>query len=155
MKALEKLGKTAWISYLIGASPVALFLAAMWIVAVFLSFRENHGPLEGAPSPFLERIVMMSSFIVFPVVWFLGIAIAHRFNAGRLVIIPFVANILPLLGLFWFAVILTRDEGRDFSWTIYYTGFLVVLLILGIVCVIFSIHLKSKAPNKARMDNPH
>ena len=156
MKTAEKLGRTAWISYLIAASPIALFCAAMWIGCLLLLSRESIEPLEAPPTPMIERVLITGSFIAFPIVWILGITIAHRFNEGRLVIVPYLANFLPMLGVLWFTVIFTRDEGGEFAWMIYYAGIVFALLVFGIVAVVLSAGQRpqTNTPNKASILTP-
>ena len=142
MIASNKFGRFTWISYLIGASPVAIFCCVMWIACLFVLPADNIGPIDVAPSPFIERFLMISSFIALPVVWILSITIAHRFNTDRLAIIPYIANIIPVLGFLWFAYIMRLEEGSDFTWMMLYASLLLTLLVLGFLTVIIPTNIQ-------------
>ncbi len=58
--------------------------------------------------------------------------------------LPFIANILPMTGLLWFAAILTRNEGREFVWMAFYAGTLWALLAIGMIAALLS-GLKSES----------
>ncbi|MDA7881554.1 hypothetical protein N9A94_04550 [Akkermansiaceae bacterium] len=143
MTSSQKIGKAAWISFLIASAPLAILIVVVFIGTIFLS-RENVGPLEDEPTPLIERALILISVITFPIVWFLGLIIAHRFNGVRARLIPFLANLFPVIGLTFFAAELVRDEGSDFVWMIYYICFLILTLAIGIVAAIASICDKPK-----------
>ena len=140
MKDINKLGRTAWVTYLIAATPVALICVGMTLLWIQSFFFEDIGPLEEPPAPPLQKIVFLISMISLPITWVLSITIAHRFNGAMLRTIPFLANILPTAGLVWFAFILSRDEGGEFFWMTAYTGFLIAALAIGMVAAIVSTH---------------
>jgi hypothetical protein len=138
MTSAEKLSRTAWITYLIAGSPMALFCAAMTLISIRFLFIDDAGPVEEPPLPNLQKVVFWCSMITFQVAWILGFTVAHRFNGKTSRTIPFVANILPMSGLLWFALILTSEEGREFFWMVFYTVGLLALLAIGMVAVLFS-----------------
>jgi hypothetical protein len=147
MTNTERLGKAAWINYLIAATPIALFYAWMMFVLVRFFFIQVIGPLEELPSSVLQQGFFWCSLISLPGTWFFGFAVAHRFDGERLRAIPFIANMLPVSGLLWFASVLRREEGVEFIWMIFYIGFLLVLLVFGLTSVL--VVRKPKPSNKA------
>lgn len=149
MTGMEKLGRGAWIAFLIAASPVALFGVGMTLLWARSLFLEEMGPVEVDPLPSLPKVVVLSSMISFPITWILGVTIAHRFNGPGLSTIPFLSNLLPTSGLLGFSFILTRDEGGAWVWSTAYTGLLAVLLGLGLVAVLVSAGRKQQAPDKS------
>lgn len=138
MKDTDKLGRTAWITFLITATPVVLICVGMTFFLIKSLFIEDIGPIDGLPSPTLQKVIILSSMISLPITWILGITIAHRFNGTTLRTIPFFANMLPTSGLLWCSFILTRDEGGGFVWITAYTGFLAALLGLGMIAALAS-----------------
>jgi len=122
MKDMDKLGRIAWITFLITATPVALFCVGMTLLWTQSLFTEDIGPIEEPPLLPLQKVIVLSSIISLPITWILGITIAHRFNGPMLKTIPFFANMVPTTGILWFSSILTRDEGGEFVWMTAYCG---------------------------------
>ena len=149
MKDADKIGRTAWITFLITATPIALYCVGMTLLWAQSLFVEDVGPIETPPLPTLQKIIFLSSMISLPITWILGITIAHRFNGAMLRTIPFFANMLPTAGLVWFSYILTRDEGGEFVWMTAYTGILAALLGFGMITALVSARHQQQTPNKA------
>ena len=149
MKDTDKLGRTAWITFLIAASPIALFCIGMTFLWIQSLLVEDIGPIEEPPLPTLQKIILLSSMISLPMTWTFGITVAHRFNGAMLQTIPFFANMLPTTGLLWFSFILTCDDGGEFVWMIAYTGVLTALLALGLSAALVSTRQKTQTPNKS------
>lgn len=154
MKGTENLARFTWITYLITATPLVLFSVVLTLISIRFLFVEDIGPIEEPPLPAVQSIIFSSSAVLLPITWIFGITLAHRFNGLALRAFPFLANLLPMFGLFWFALILTRDEGGEFIWMAAYIGVLVALLATGIVAAMASGRHKPQAPNKAWVDNP-
>ena len=144
----EKIGRATWITYLITAIPIALFCAALSLISLRLLFVEDFGPIEKPPLPKFETAILLFSLIALPIVWALGVTIAHRFNQKIRRTIPFLANILPMSGLLWFSVILARDEGWEFVWMVAYTGILLALLGIGMIAALLSTLQRPQTPNQ-------
>ena len=149
MKDTDKLGRIAWITFLIAATPIALFCIGMTFLWIQSLLVEDIGPIEEPPLPTLQKTILLSSMISLPKTWILGITVARRFNGAMLRTIPFFANMLPTTGLLWFSFILTRDEGGEFFWMTAYTGLLAALLALGMIAALVSARQKQQTPNKA------
>jgi hypothetical protein len=52
MTSSQKIGKAAWISFLIASAPLAILIVVVFIGTIFLS-SENVGPLEDEPTPLI------------------------------------------------------------------------------------------------------
>lgn len=151
MKGAEKFGRITWITYLITATPIALLCAALALISIRFLFVEDVGPIEEPPLPTFQKIIFIASAICLPITWVLGYTIAHRFNGTMSRTVPFLANMLPTTGLFWFAFILARDEGGEFVWMTAYIGVLVALLAIGMIAALISARQKTQTPNKTSL----
>lgn len=93
---------------------------------------------RGEPIACPGRAVLLLSVLSLPIFWLLGLTLAHRFNRPHLRALPFLANLLPVLGLFWFGCLLAQEEGGEFFWTASYLGILLLLLAVGALASHFS-----------------
>ena len=145
VRDVHGLARTAWITFLFAAGPLALFCLAMTILGMRALYWEDSGPVEEPPSSSLEAILVRISVVAFFVTWILGFTMAHRCNRGMLRVMPFLVNLLPMTGLMWLVVRLERDEGSGMGWMTAYTGIVAALLGVGMIAAVISARLEPKA----------
>lgn len=133
MRAHERVGRAVWIAYLILGAPVVFFLLANWIVTLPFWFQESTGPVEDTLHLLVDQFAVASVSVAFPLVWIFFVLTAHRFEERRKRMIPFLANLIPVVGLLRFSQMLFQDEGSDFVWMVFYACTLAALLVVGLL----------------------
>ena len=91
----------------------------------------------------VEVMFYSISILVF---WTLGVFFAHRFNGRWTALVPFIAQLVPLVGFGSFMVRMQSFEGGDpefDNYFIYLVGVILVLLV-GVVSVVVEA-IKSRA----------
>lgn len=138
MTTLDKIGRAAWISFLVIAGPCALFCAGLVLIGVRMIFVDDIGPIEERHLANPEKAAIWFGLIANPILWIAGILFAHRFNNGYRAVLPFVSSMISIGVLIWIAVLLGLPEDGSSDWVVFYLGALVLLLMIGIGAVIFS-----------------
>ena len=145
MKQVEKIGRFAWIGFIVSSAPCAVFCAAMAVMALRMLSVEDGGPIESLSPTTIERCVTWTCLLAHPLLWTASIFLAHRFNDGLRATLPFVLNLVPVAGLLWIAYVVSSAESQDFGWPVWYLGIVAAMLLTGLIAVIASSHSHSRS----------
>ena len=135
MMQAEKIGRFAWIGFILTSGPSAIFCAAMAVMALPMLSIEGNGPIESLPPTTTEKCVTWTCLLAHPVLWIASIFLAHRFNEGLRATLPFVLNLFPVPGLLWIAYTIYSDESDHLGWPVWYLGTIAVTLLIGLISV--------------------
>ena len=138
MMQAEKIGRFAWIGFIVSSGPSAVFCAAMAVIALRMLSAEDVGPIESLPPTTTEKWVTWTCLLAHPVLWTASIFLAHRFNDGLRATLPFVLNLVPVAGLLWIAYLVGSAESQDSGWPIWYLGTIAATLLIGLIAVIIT-----------------
>jgi hypothetical protein len=108
-----------------------------WVGVLLLKeVSSDYGPVESALPNLLEQSVGFLAVIGLPVMWLLGVLLAHRFEDPRFRFVPFLANLIPALAFLWFSIELSLEGDQESWWLISHAGVLVLLLLAGMAAVL-------------------
>lgn len=148
---VEKIGRYAWVGFIMLAAPCAILCSVGVIAALPKLFVEDMGPIESPPPHWMEVCLAWLSLVGHPVLWIASIRYAYRFNRGWKASVPFVLNLGPIVGMLWTVYRVDSADGRDSGWAIWYLGALAVLLVTGVVVVGLSQCFQSPSPALRRV----
>ncbi|RYD79661.1 MAG: hypothetical protein EOP84_12755 [Verrucomicrobiaceae bacterium] len=138
MMPAEKIGRFAWIGFIVFSAPCAIFCAAMIVIALRMLFVEDAGPIESLPPIMMEKIVAWTCVFAHPMLWTASIFFAHYFNGGLRAALPFILNIFPVVGLLGISYVVGSAESQHSGWPVYYLSILALALIVGLTAVILT-----------------
>jgi hypothetical protein len=119
---LARAARVLWVVYFMASTPLALLGLYMCVMFVALSSADHEG--NGNAGLWLVPAILL--------VWILGFALANRCNGGLRCLIPFAANLVPVLLL---TVQVFRSDDPAVSHRIY-LGSLTLLLVAGAGCAL-------------------
>ncbi|HEY8960724.1 MAG TPA: hypothetical protein VIM57_00875 [Luteolibacter sp.] len=131
----EKIGRFAWLGFIVLAVPSALFCVGTLAMVIRLMFIEDVGPIETPPRTTLEIITPWVFLAAHPTVLLLSIFTAHRFNGTYRAMLPFLLNLLPVVGLFYFVRMPGDCESiaNEPTWPAWYLACVAFPLVVGLV----------------------
>jgi hypothetical protein len=138
MMPAEKIGRVAWIGFIVLSAPCALFCSAMAVIALRMLCIENAGPIESLPPTAMEKCIAWTCLLTHPVLWTASLFFAHRLNGSWKATFPFVLNLVPIVGLLWFAYVVSSAESPHLGWPVWYLGTVAAFLVAGLVAVVLS-----------------
>ena len=129
----EKIGQLCWLAYLVTVLPACYYCAGIWVVMVEAFFGGSNGMFAFE----LGAVIKMIILAALPVIWILGVFLAHRFNGRWLPCVPFLIHLVPM-------TILTATFGQDapepldqeMGGVFYYLLMTILLLVVGLAAVI-------------------
>jgi hypothetical protein len=135
---VEKIGRFTWIGFIVLSGPCAIFCAGTTMIGLPLLFVEEIGPIETIPTTTTETCVAWTSLLAHPILWICSVFYAHRFNAGLRAALPFVLNLLPIVGLLWFVNAVSFTKSQQSIWSLQYLWTIAAALVAGLGAVILS-----------------
>lgn len=142
MSAPATIGRTAWIAYLTLAVPMAFLSLAMLLGGV----QALYAPFETLEVPRHHgwmKPVAWAVFAAFLAAWTFGLLGAHRFNAPRRFLIPFLSNLLAATGLLGLGTAMMLQGDGGIGLVLAYVGVLEALLVVGTLAALAD---RRKAP---------